>query len=210
MKPLDQYPVSFPFGSTAPPYNPSHPHRGNDRAAPIGTPIIVTGATIGFVGMTGLATGPHCHTQEWQGSKLNVRKPQNEFKPGTVVEVDRDGTSGDRSLGKYVTIQNADGWNTSYCHMNVTNAKVGDIIKQGGNMPYVDQAVLDDYEKWKKVGLVFANRREWPAMGGSQGNPDANANQINLVMDDLEKNKEQNLAKQDLQELPGPVFVKKG
>ena len=139
MKDLASYPISFPYGVTTTPYNPSHPHRGNDRAAPLGTPIIVQGITIGFVGMTGLATGPHCHTQEWQGSKLNVRRPQNEFKPGMVVEVDVNGTTGDKSLGKYVTVRNADGWNTSYCHMNMVNAKVGDNISSGGSMKPTDK-----------------------------------------------------------------------
>lgn len=135
MKDLASYPITFSFGVTTDPYTPSHPHRGNDRAAPLGTPIIVQGTTIGFVGMTGFATGPHCHTQEWHTNKLNVRRPQNEFKPGTVTEVDVNGTTGDGSLGKYVTVRNIDGWSTSYCHMNVVNIKVGqDITQQGGTM----------------------------------------------------------------------------
>lgn len=128
MKDLAQYPVTFPYGSTTSPYTSSHPHRGNDRAAPLGTPIVVCGKTIGFVGMTGKADGYHCHTQEWRNNHLDVRKPLNEFKPGTVTEVDVDGTTGDKSFGKYVTIRSSDGWSTTYCHMNMTNAKVGDII----------------------------------------------------------------------------------
>lgn len=129
MKPLDQYPISFPYGATTDPYSASHPHRGDDRAAPLGTPINVLGTTIGFVGMTGLATGYHCHIQEWQTSKLNIRKPQNAFKGGTVIEVDPIGNTGDGSWGKYVTVKNGDGWNSSYCHMNTVNAKVGQVLK---------------------------------------------------------------------------------
>lgn len=130
MKDLAQYPVTFPYGSTAPPYSTTHSHRGNDRAAPVNTPIIVCGVTIGYVGMTGDATGYHCHTQEWLKNHVDVRKPQNEFKPGTVTEVDVNGTTGDKTLGKYVTIKDSDGWSTTYCHMNTTNANVGEIIKE--------------------------------------------------------------------------------
>lgn len=135
MRDLSSYPISFPYGVTTAPYNPSHPHRGDDRAAPLNTPVVVQGVTIGLVGMTGFATGPHCHNQEWQGNKLNVRKPQNAFKGGTVSEVDPIGNTGDGSLGKYVTVRNDDGWNTSYCHLNVVKVKVGDKLQGGQNMP---------------------------------------------------------------------------
>jgi murein DD-endopeptidase MepM/ murein hydrolase activator NlpD len=132
-KTLKDYPISFPYGVTTDPYSPSHPHRGDDRAAPVNTPIVVEGAIIGYVGMTGFADGYHCHNQEWQGTKTNVRKPQNAFKGGVVIEVDSIGNTGDGSWGKYVTVKNADGWNSSYCHMNKTNAKVGQVLK-GGDM----------------------------------------------------------------------------
>lgn len=140
MRDLASYPISFPYGATTSPYTPAHPHRGDDRAAPINTPIIIQGVTIGYVGMTGLADGYHCHNQEWQGINTNVRKPQNAFKGGTVIEVDSVGNTGDGSFGKYVTLRNDDGWNTSYCHMNTTNAKVGDVITQGGQ-PVSDEPV---------------------------------------------------------------------
>lgn len=134
MKDLATYPISFPYGSTAPPYTSSHPHRGDDRACPANTPVIIQGVTVGLVGMTGWATGYHCHIQEWLNSKTNVRKPQNAFKGGTVTEVDPVGNTGDGSWGKYVTISNDDGWNSSYCHLNEVKVAVGDKIKEGGQV----------------------------------------------------------------------------
>lgn len=134
MKDLAQYPVSFPYGSILPPYTAAHPHRGNDRAAPNQTPITVSGAQIGLVGMTGLADGFHCHIQEWLKSYDNVRRPLNEFKPGTVIE-----TGFHPEFGNFVSIQNADGWVDTYCHMSRIDVAKGKVI--GGNDMVVDDAL---------------------------------------------------------------------
>lgn len=141
MKPLDQYPISFPYNAITEPYTPSHPHRGNDRAAPKSTPIYILDTLIGTVGRTGKATGYHCHTQEWYGSFANVRKPQNEFKPGVVTQV---GFSFD--FGNYVTITNSDGWNTSYCHLERRDVTLGQIIGENvNNTPERVKAVFKAY-----------------------------------------------------------------
>jgi hypothetical protein len=170
MQELSAYPISFPYGVTTAPYTVSHPHRGDDRAAPLNTPIIIKGVTIGFVGMTGFATGYHCHNQEWQGSKTNVRKPQNAFKGGTVIEVDAVGNTGDGSFGKYVTLRNDDGWNTSYCHMNSVNATVGQIIKQEEGV-VVDMPITPtQVDKVIKMGL------HRPATDAELNNPDKQTN----------------------------------
>lgn len=132
MKPASDYAVNFPYGATSAPYSSTHPHRGNDRACPTGTLVVIAGTTIGLTGSTGASTGPHLHIQEWQGNTANTRKPQNEFKPGTVTQVDPNGTTGDGSFGKYITIKTDDGWNDSYCHLSQVNVKVGDKI--GGPM----------------------------------------------------------------------------
>lgn len=125
------YPVNFPYGATSYPYGTAaYPyHRGNDRACPTGTPVIIGSTTIGLTGATGKVTGPHLHIQEWSGSPTNDRKPQNEFKPGKVTQTDYTGGT---SFGKYVTIQTADGWNDSYCHLSTISVKVGDVI--GGSV----------------------------------------------------------------------------
>jgi len=122
------YGINFPYGATSAPYSVSRPHRGDDRPCPTGTPLAINGQVIGLTGATGFVTGPHLHIQEWNGSYANTRKPQNAFKPGTVVNVDKDATQGDRSFGKFISIQNADGWVDSYCHLSVINCNVGDKI----------------------------------------------------------------------------------
>lgn len=126
------YSVNFPYGATSPPYGTvAFPfHKGNDRPCPTGTPIVINGTTVALTGNTGMASGPHLHIQEWQGNTANVRKPQNEFKPGAVIQVD---STGGTTFGKYITIKNADGWNDSYCHLSQINVKVGDRI--GEDMP---------------------------------------------------------------------------
>lgn len=147
MRDLASYPVSYPYGATDPPYSPAHPHRGNDIAAPNLTPIIVVGTQIGLVGLTGRTTGYHCHIQEWQNDYANTRKPQNAFQSGTVTNIDPTGTQGDGSFGKFITIQSADGWNDSYCHLSEINVNVGQVI--GDDMSTVGEVEFNDmYRAW--------------------------------------------------------------
>lgn len=122
------YPINFPYGATVAPYSPTHPHRGDDHPCPAGTPLVINGITLGLTGATGFVSGPHLHIQEWQNDYANTRKPQNAFKPGTVVNIDPSGTQGDGSFGKFITIQTADGWNDSYCHLSQINVTVGQKI----------------------------------------------------------------------------------
>lgn len=133
------YPINFPYGATTAPYSSTHPHRGDDRACPMGTPIIINGVTIGLTGDSGQAIGPHLHIQEWQGDYAITRKPQNAFKAGTVVNIDPTGTQGDGSFGLFITVQTADGWNNSYCHLSEIHVIKGQII--GGDMPASQDAV---------------------------------------------------------------------
>lgn len=123
MKDLAQYKITFPYGATSPPYSSTRPHRGDDRACPIGTPILIGSTNVALTGNTGLSTGPHCHVQEWQNLKSNTRKPQNAFKGGLVYEVK---TAAD--LGNYVTIRAEDGWNTTYAHLSKINVTKGQTV----------------------------------------------------------------------------------
>lgn len=126
------YAVNFPFGATSAPYSATRPHRGNDRPCPAGTPIVINGTVIGLTGATGYVFGAHLHIQEHTADNYsNVRKPQNEFKPGTVIGV-YPNSKGDGSFGKFIDIQTADGWVDSYCHLSAINVQVGQ--KVGGSM----------------------------------------------------------------------------
>jgi hypothetical protein len=122
------YPVTLRYGATVPPYTADHPHRGRDYGCPSGTPVLVGGEQIGLSGATGKVIGPHLHVQEWSTDYAITRDPQNAFNGGTVVNVDRTGTQGDGSFGKFVTVQTPDGWHDSYCHLSEINVEIGDKL----------------------------------------------------------------------------------
>lgn len=130
MKPANQYPVTFPYGATSPPYSPGSPHRGNDRACPTGTPIIIGSTTIGLTGNTGFSTGPHLHTQAGsdQGTQNTFNPSSLEFKPGTVVAIR---TVDEKAWGKYITIKVGTGKYITYAHLSKVNVAVGKVIKGG-------------------------------------------------------------------------------
>lgn len=124
MKPVNQYPISFSYGATSYPYSASRPHRGNDRACPKGTPIIIGGTTIGLVGSTGWATGSHLHTQagtdEWCQKTINPTSL--EFKAGTVIH-----TGEATQWGKYIILKVGTKY-ICYAHLSKINVKQGDKI----------------------------------------------------------------------------------
>lgn len=136
---MADYALTFPFGATSSPYSPASPHRGDDYGYPEGAPLIVGGQMIGRTGHTGAAIGPHVHVQEWSGDVANVRKPQHPFEGGVVNRLSNDPNQG--SWGKYITIRNADGWNTTYAHLSEIDVSVGQVI--GDEMTIVDQNILD-------------------------------------------------------------------
>lgn len=136
---VKDYPVTLKYGATSYPYTPSKPHRGRDYGCPSGTSLVVGGQTIGLSGATGYVFGAHTHVQEWAGGYANTREPNNAFKGGTVVNIDpvgtypnnkNDGTQGDGTFGKFITIQSADGWNDTYCHLSQINVQIGQKVGQ--------------------------------------------------------------------------------
>jgi len=121
MSDVSQYPVTFGYGDTSPPYGtPSMPfHRGEDRACPSGTPVIVNGVQIGLSGSTGWSTGPHLHIGRFAGGSTNPNGGGFSFGDAVVTQVKEDNIN-----GKYVRVQ-ADGASWVYLHLSEQTCSVG-------------------------------------------------------------------------------------
>lgn len=118
------YPVTFPYNARYSAKLGGGRHRGNDRACPTGTPVVIAGVTIGLTGATGLTTGPHLHTQAGtdKACQKDINPTPLEFKPGTVVNA---GTG--KQWGKFVTVQVGSQF-ISYCHLSVIKVNIGRVI----------------------------------------------------------------------------------
>lgn len=119
-------------------------------------------------------------------------------QPGDIAVYDGHGAFPEGHIAVYVDgevfEQNADPDGSPAHLFKRANTYLLGYLRSNMSDKVISQETFDDFQKWKALGLVFANRPEWPAMGGTTGNPDADPNSINVVMDDLEKNKQQNLA----------------
>lgn len=127
MADLKDFPVSFPYNATSSPYSPSKPHHGEDRAAPVGTAITVSGTLLGLVGSTGYSFGPHCHIDKnvsfpSSGGYVNPSNWVN-IKSGTVVFAQDYGTA-----GKTVVVAADDGFYYRFLHMSEIKAQVGQRV----------------------------------------------------------------------------------
>jgi hypothetical protein len=132
------YPVSFPYGATTAPYTPSNPHKGDDRAMPKGTPILINGVQIGTSGQTGFVTGPHLHTGKWaNGRHYNPNGQGFTFNEAIVTQID---TLDNDANGRYVRVQ-ADGYSWVYLHMDTITCSVGQRLT----------APVSEYPKWVRV-----------------------------------------------------------
>lgn len=196
---VQDFPINFPYGATSAPYSAAHPHRGDDRACPVGTAVIIGGQTIGLTGATGNVTGAHLHLQEWKDNYANTRKPQNSFQGGTVTNIDPTGTQGDGSFGKFITIQTSDGWNDTYCHLSQINVKIGDVV----GMDKVDQNASKQLQ-FSLLGRNGLSGRAY-ALDGSTGYPWVGADLNLKLIDDIFNSPEakQYRDSQDANSIPG-------
>lgn len=115
------YPVNFDYGAKS----GSYTHRGRDRAAPRGVPVIIGTTKIGEVGSTGYSTGNHLHTQSGRDELVQstVHPKNHEFKPGVVVR-----TGEASQWGKYVIVKGVDGYHTCYAHLSRITARKGQKV----------------------------------------------------------------------------------
>lgn len=149
MSDIWSYPVTFVYGFSEA-YGPDF-HYGEDRTAPINTPVTVNGVIIGESGNTGLSTGPHTHVGKWQGSQsFNPGGGGALFNSAVVTEVHPTSTDNN---GIYVRVQ-GDDYSWVYLHLSSINVKVGDVL-EGGNMS-VEQDLATRQTQLNTVGGMYS------------------------------------------------------
>lgn len=147
MNDASQYPITFGYGATdgiyyGPRGSIGPYHRGEDRAMPDGTPIIVNGVLIGLSNNTGASSGSHLHIGRFVGGQDTAPSGGGfHFDNAVVTEVNQDATN-----GKYVRIQ-ADGASWVYLHMLEQKVTVGQVLKEEEVSKPTAEQVMDAYRK---------------------------------------------------------------
>ena len=134
MAQASDYKVTTPYGFVAGyPLNNGF-HNGEDRAMPIGTPILVNGSQIGLSGNTGASTGPHLHIGRWfAGASTNPQGGGFNINGARVTEIGNSAMN-----GNFVRVADADGSSWVYLHLSQISVKVGEELK-GINMEELKQ-----------------------------------------------------------------------
>jgi hypothetical protein len=118
------FPVTFPYAATTSPYSTANPHKGEDRAMAVGTPVIVNGVCIGYSGNTGDSTGPHLHIGRFI-SGLPTPPNGRGFgfaETATVTQIGEDATN-----GRFVRL-GAEGSSWVYLHLSNVSCSLGQIL----------------------------------------------------------------------------------
>lgn len=123
----NDYQVTFGYGDwDGVYYSKSRPHRGNDRACPSGTKIVIGATVIGETGNTGLTSGPHLHTQagtdEW--CQQTIDPTPYEFKGGKVIHA-----GWGSEWGNFIIIKVGSKY-ICYAHLSEINVEPGQVIKE--------------------------------------------------------------------------------
>lgn len=184
------YPVTLSFGATPYPYTATKKHEGTDYGCPVGTPVVVSGVTIGLSGNTGTTTGPHLHVALYRegqhgGGIYNSVTNRTYFNPtdafsitGTVVFAGDNG-----SAGKEVTIRGDNGNFYRYLHLSEIKVTKGQVIGMTDKaIKYAFKAMVDreptagDYEYWRvrtpeQLNETLYNSKENDAMRKAYRSP---------------------------------------
>lgn len=133
MADASNYPVTFAYGATTPPYGTAALpyHRGDDRAMPVGTRVIVNGTQIGLSGNTGLSTGAHLHIGRFVGGKdTNPNGSGFSLTPPVMVTT----VSGDGTNGNFVRLTDGNGVQWVYLHLSKQTVTQGQTLSTGATM----------------------------------------------------------------------------
>lgn len=152
------YPVKYAYGNV-PGYDGFH--TGEDRPAPVGTPVPVNGVAVGLVGATGEAYdaqgnrntpgAAHLHVDRYlNGTHTNPQGGGKTVAGAVVVAVAEDARN-----GKYVHVQDADGSRWGYRHLSKQLVTVGQKLEgKGDEVPPDYQPVTDgdviNWLRWAK------------------------------------------------------------
>ena len=161
------YPITFGYRATDGYYYGPNGivgkyHRGNDRPCPMGTPIVIGSTTIGHTGASGLASGPHLHTQVCTaGSSYadDFSPAPYEFKYGTVIKA-----GWHNQFGNHIVIR-VGGVDITYAHLSQINVSAGQILSapQGSNINMFNtrEEVTEAYVQLRGVPGTQAEMQAW-------------------------------------------------
>lgn len=178
------YPVTFGYGATdGVYYGPNGSigpyHRGDDRAMPNGTPVVVNGVQIGLSNNTGASSGSHLHIGRFEGgTDTNPNSEGFNLKaPVTVTTVSSDGIN-----GNYIRLTDGDGVRWVYLHLQSQSVTQGQILSKKEEVPMLNEGdVINLYKSmlgrdpnaqeiaiykdkdWKTVVYAFLGSDEFKA-----------------------------------------------
>lgn len=157
------YPITTDFGYIAGyPLNNGF-HRGQDRAMPIGTTVIVNGTEIALSGNTGASTGPHLHIGKFIGGEaVNPNGQGFSLDAPIVFDIGNDAEN-----GNYVRLEDAHGVIWVYLHLSKNDFVTKGQALKGGDMPIT----VDQVDKLIKMGLNREPTAEELANKDYQNNP---------------------------------------